>query len=188
VDLATGHQQARVAAGDGRRVHPHRGVVRPAEDVLALAQRDLAILAAQPEGWTAPPRPLVGRALDAAAEGIAVAVHCPHQTGMTSVVPQGRAELAHQAGQVRFGDERARPEPVTDLLLRDGARTLGDEQGQKVEGLGREGDFLPRAEHLARGEIEHAVGERDAHVRPRKKAGRTPGFPEDFRMLAAQLT
>src|SRR5262245_35666225 len=41
---------ARVTAGDPRRVDPDHGVVRAAEDVLALAQQDLAVTPLEPAG------------------------------------------------------------------------------------------------------------------------------------------
>ena len=146
-------------------VHPDRGVVRPAQQVVAGLQRDLADPPDEPVLERAGRRPLRGLRLrpGAAAEGVAEAGHGPQEPRLVGLVLQRLAQLVDEDGQVHLGHERVGPQPVVDLCLGDGVRPALHEQLEQLERLGRQVDRVAAQVELPGLVVEHETAESHAH-------------------------
>ena len=140
-------------------------------DVLAVAETELAA-----RGRRASTRAIGGlrRAVrrgpacptttPAGREPIAESVHGLQESVGPRVVVDRVTDLAHRSGKARVRHEYARPDLVEQLLLRERARTVLDEDLQQLEGLRRQMHLLAAANELARVGVEVVVSKPNAHL------------------------
>jgi hypothetical protein len=81
-------------------------------------------------------------------------------------VAERTSDLPDEDRQVRFVDERVRPETLVERSFRHGARTLLHKRGEEVESLRREVNPLAAAAQFPRASIEHEWPERDPAGEP----------------------
>src|SRR6266542_2416869 len=118
--------------------------------------------------------------LRASAEGVTKAVNCPHETGLSSVVPGRRPDLDEKTGERTVRNERARPEALVDLALGKRFGTALQQQLQKLKSLGGEMNGLAANRELPRIGVEHALPESNPHRRSQKNLGNFQCFADDF--------
>ena len=96
-------------------------------------------------------------------EPIAEAVHGLQESVGPRVVGDGVTDLARGPGKTRVRHEYARPDLVEQLLLRERARPVLDQDLQQLEGLRRQMHFLAAANELPRVGVELAVSKANLH-------------------------
>ena len=173
---------SRVTARDEGVVDPDGGIFIASKQVLAMDQGDFAVSPDEPvdllpvtRGGIAAPD-LLGRSTERVAE----AVHGAHETGVPGAVPGRRPDLGEKARERALRDERAGPEALVDLALRQGSGTALKKQLQKLEGLGREVNGLAVNRELPRTRVEHVLPESNPHRCSRRNPGTFQCFSNDF--------
>ena len=132
---------ASVMSRDFWRVQPHRHAGLSADEVLPIRETELEVAADKPTDRRVNG---IGEARSVGKLGdsrdrkpIAVRVDGLKESVAPRVIADRVADLTHRAGQTRIRHEDARPDPLEQLLLRERARAILDQDLQELEGLRR---------------------------------------------------
>ena len=135
---------ALTAAVAARAAEPPKRVVSvnlSADEVLSIREAELEVAADEPtdrrvNGISEARN--VGKLGDSRdRKPIAVRVDGLKESVAPRVIANRVADLTHRAGQTRIRYEHARPDPLEQLLLRERARAILDQDLQELEGLRR---------------------------------------------------
>jgi hypothetical protein len=136
----------------------------PADHVLSLAERDLALTPNQPAAHAGLPGE--GRRREVAClrlERVSEPLHRANDAGVPRFVAKGGSQLVHQICEVGLDDEGVGPEGLLNLVLRDGVGPAQHEQLEKLKRLRRQHDLLGGPEGLSGAQIQDVFAEADAH-------------------------
>jgi len=106
---------------------------------------------------------------------------------MTRVVADRVADLREQARERPVRDEGSGPEPLVDLLLRNDARPVPNQEVQDLKSLGLEMDLRSADEQLARVRVENAIPEVESHRSPQKSRVSSRRRNDPARRMAATI-
>ena len=126
-----------------------------ADHVDAFHQHDVPVFVDEGTASARPAAPARGAGLHGVTdEAVAEPVHGPENDWLGRGIIEGTANLRHEPGEIRFLDERRRPQALLQLGFRHRAVAIDQEERQQFERLGREMNLVAAGENLPRLVVE----------------------------------
>ena len=155
----------RVVARDAGGIALDRRIRRAADDVDPVHQHDVPVLVDETRPRAGRRRRLGGvRLHHLADEAVAEPVHRAEKNRLRRGIVEGAANLRHEPGEIRFLDERRRPQPLLELGLRHRAVAVDQQERQQFERFRRKMNLVAAGEHLPRVVVEHEAAEAIRHA------------------------
>jgi len=114
---------------------------------------------------------------DVEAARVSDPMHRSNHRRVRVAVLERPSQLLDQAGEAGVGHERVRPQPLVQLTLADDAGSLGGQEMNEIEGLGREMDGVVSTQQLPAQHIDRKRAESQNHPVPHgsRRGQRIPG-------------